>query len=55
MIEILTPAELDRARRAGAVVADTLQTLRSRSTVGTSLLEIDRWTREMIEEAGAQS
>jgi len=55
MIEILTPAELDRAREAGAVVADTLQTLRSRSTVGTSLLEIDRWAREMIEEAGAQS
>ncbi|GGM91691.1 methionine aminopeptidase [Terrabacter tumescens] len=55
MIEILTPAELDRARRAGAVVADTLQTLRSRSTIGTSLLEIDRWAREMIEDAGAQS
>jgi methionyl aminopeptidase len=55
MIEILTATQLDRARRAGAVVADTLQALRSRSTVGTNLLEIDRWAQEMIEAAGARS
>jgi methionyl aminopeptidase len=55
VIEILTPAEVDRARRTGALVARILQTLKARSTVGTNLLEIDRWTRDMIEEAGAQS
>jgi methionyl aminopeptidase len=55
MIEILNPAGLARAKESGALVADILQTLKSRSTVGTNLLDIDRWTRAMIVEAGAQS
>ncbi|WP_152361467.1 type I methionyl aminopeptidase [Microlunatus speluncae] len=55
MIEILNPAEVARGRETGALVADILQTLKRRTTVGTSLLEIDRWTATMIIEAGAQS
>ena len=55
MIEILNAAELGRARRAGALVADILQSLRGRTVVGTNLLEIDRWAKAMIEEAGAVS
>jgi methionyl aminopeptidase len=55
MIEILNPTELVRARATGALVADMLQTLRGRAAVGTNLLEIDRWTRDMIVEAGAVS
>ncbi|MCP3425009.1 type I methionyl aminopeptidase [Rothia sp. AR01] len=55
MIEILNPAEIARARSAGALVARILQTLKGRSVPGVNLLEIDRWTREMIEEAGAVS
>lgn len=55
MIEILTPAELDRARAAGALVGRILQTLKSRVAVGTNLLEIDRWTAALIAEAGAES
>jgi methionyl aminopeptidase len=55
MIEILTPTELARARQTGALVGDILQALRRRSTVGTNLLDIDRWTKAMIVEAGAQS
>ncbi|GGM17400.1 type I methionyl aminopeptidase [Promicromonospora citrea] len=55
MIEILTPTEVDRARDTGALVGDILQTLRRRTTVGTSLLDIDAWARELIAEAGAQS
>ena len=55
MIEILNPTALPRAREAGALVADILQTLKSRSTVGTNLLDIDRWAEAMIVEAGAQS
>jgi len=55
MIEILNPAELSRARQAGALVADVLQTLKRRSTVGTNLLDIDRWAKTMIAEAGAVS
>ncbi|ADX74607.1 methionine aminopeptidase, type I [Pseudarthrobacter phenanthrenivorans Sphe3] len=55
MIEILNPAEVARAREAGALVADILQAMKSRSTVGTNLLDIDDWTRSMINEAGGQS
>ncbi len=55
MIEILSAAELDRARVTGALVGDILHTIRSRTAVGTNLLEIDAWTRAMIQAAGAQS
>ncbi|ONH56354.1 type I methionyl aminopeptidase [Frankia sp. CcI49] len=55
MIEILDPARLARAKEAGALVADILQTLKSQTVVGTSLLDIDRWTKAMIVEAGAES
>lgn len=55
MIEILNPALLARAKDTGALVAEILQTLKGRVTVGTSLLDIDRWTKAMITEAGAQS
>ncbi|UQE75294.1 type I methionyl aminopeptidase [Gordonia sp. PP30] len=55
MIEILNPSELTRARETGAVVGRILQTLRTRSVVGTNLLEIDQWAGEMIADAGAQS
>lgn len=55
MIEILNPTELAKARKSGALVADILHTLKSRCTVGTNLLEIDRWAKAMIVDAGAQS
>jgi len=55
MIEILSPIELPRAKDAGALVAGILQALKSRSTVGTNLQDIDQWTQAMIAEAGAQS
>ncbi|MEV8400469.1 type I methionyl aminopeptidase [Streptomyces niveus] len=55
MIEILNPTLVARARDTGALVADILQTLKSRSTTGTNLLDIDRWAKAMIIEAGAQS
>ncbi|WFE53674.1 type I methionyl aminopeptidase [Micromonospora sp. WMMD1155] len=55
MIEILSPTDLPRARDTGALVAGILQTLKSRSVVGTNLLDIDAWAQRMIVEAGAQS
>lgn len=55
MIEILNRSELARAEQTGALVADILQTLRRRSTVGTNLLDIDRWAKTMILDAGALS
>lgn len=55
MIEILSRAQLARARDTGAVVAEILQTARDRTAVGTNLLEIDAWAASMIDEAGAHS
>ncbi|MER1996311.1 MAG: type I methionyl aminopeptidase [Arthrobacter sp.] len=55
MIEILNAAEVAKARVTGRLVADILQTMKSRATVGTNLLEIDQWTDEMIKDAGAES
>jgi methionyl aminopeptidase len=55
MIEIFSPSELSGARATGALVGRILQTLKNRVRVGTNLLEIDRWAREMILEAGAVS
>ena len=55
MIEVLDADGVARARRTGAVVAHVLQALRTRTTVGTNLLEIDRWAKELILEAGARS
>ena len=55
MIEILNPTRVARARETGALVAHILQTMRERAVVGTNLLEIDGWTRTMIDGAGAQS
>ncbi|KQM26811.1 methionine aminopeptidase [Frigoribacterium sp. Leaf8] len=55
MIEILTPSEIERARATGALVGTILQTLRDRVTVGTNLLDVDSWTKTMIDEAGAVS
>ena len=55
MIEILSPDELRRARDTGALVHRILRTLRDRTRPGTNLLQIDRWARQMIQEAGAVS
>lgn len=55
MIEILNPIELARAKVTGTLVANILQTLKQRSIVGTNLLDIDRWAKTMIIEAGALS
>ncbi|MEV0460722.1 type I methionyl aminopeptidase [Catellatospora methionotrophica] len=55
MIEILDQTELPRARQAGALVSGILQNLKSRATVGTNLLDIDRWAQAMIIDAGGES
>ncbi|MFI5952207.1 type I methionyl aminopeptidase [Cryptosporangium sp. NPDC051539] len=55
MIEILNLSDLPKARAVGALVAGILQSMKSRSAVGTNLLEIDQWTKALIEEAGAES
>jgi methionyl aminopeptidase len=55
MIEILTPAQIDQARVSGALVGDILQSVKARAKVGTNLLEIDEWAKQMILDAGAES
>ncbi|MFW7414522.1 type I methionyl aminopeptidase [Demequina sp. SO4-18] len=55
MIEILSAAEIARARDTGALVGGILEALRERATVGTNLLDIDLWAKQMIAEAGASS
>jgi methionyl aminopeptidase len=55
VIEVFDATELPRARAAGALVAGILAAARSRCEVGTNLLDVDRWAREMIAEAGARS
>lgn len=55
MIEILSTAELSRARETGGLLAGVLQELKNRSRVGTNLLDLDRWAKTMIAEAGAKS
>ncbi|MGP9783718.1 type I methionyl aminopeptidase [Glutamicibacter sp. AOP12-B1-11] len=55
MIEILNSHEAARAKVTGALVGQILQTLRDRSVVGTNLLDINAWAREMILGAGAES
>lgn len=55
MIEIMSPSGLLQAKETGALVAEILQTVKRRCTVGTNLLEIDAWTQAMIADAGASS
>ncbi|GAA3647505.1 type I methionyl aminopeptidase [Microbacterium marinilacus] len=55
MIELRTPAEIERMRPAGRFVAETLAALREDTKVGTNLLAIDRRAHEMIRKAGAES
>ena len=55
MIEILNASELARARVTGSLVGTILHAMKQRSVVGTNLLDLDRWARDMILEAGAIS
>jgi methionyl aminopeptidase len=55
MIEILDTRELAQAKESGALVGGILQTLKGRTAVGTNLLDLDQWTKELIVEAGGQS
>ena len=55
MIEIVSPRGVEAARATGALVAGILADLKGRTTIGTNLLDIDRWTQESIVRAGAVS
>ncbi len=55
MIELRTPAELERMRTAGKFVASVLEATAAASAVGVNLLELDRVAHDMIRKRGAES
>jgi len=55
MIELRTPAEIERMRAAGSFVASVLEATAAASAVGVNLLAIDRLAHEMIRKVGAES
>ncbi|MDR2748677.1 MAG: type I methionyl aminopeptidase [Bifidobacteriaceae bacterium] len=55
MIELKSPAEIEKMRVAGLFIGNTLQHLKSKTKVGSNLLEIDNITKSLIEKAGAKS
>ncbi|MEW1739238.1 type I methionyl aminopeptidase [Nocardia beijingensis] len=55
MVELKSPAEIERMRVAGRFVADVLAELRERARVGANLLDLEAHVRERISERGAQS
>jgi methionyl aminopeptidase len=55
MIELRTPAEIERMRVAGQFVASVLEATRDATKVGVNLLTIDRMAHDMIRAAGAES
>lgn len=55
MIELKTPAEIDRMHVAGRFVAEVLTELAARAEVGVDLLDLERHARSMIDERGAES
>lgn len=52
-ITLKNPAEIDAMRRAGALVAETLQFLRERCRPGVTTAELDRLAYERVTAAGA--
>lgn len=55
MIELRTPAEIDRMRVAGKFAASVLEATAAASAVGVNLLTLDRLAHDMIRKAGAES
>ncbi|MFC4376432.1 type I methionyl aminopeptidase [Nocardia halotolerans] len=55
MVELKTPAEIERMRVTGRFVADVLAGVRERAQVGVNLLELEKYVRERIRERGAVS
>ncbi|MBF6170561.1 type I methionyl aminopeptidase [Nocardia blacklockiae] len=55
MVELKTPAEIERMRVTGQFVAGVLAELRERAQVGVNLLDLEQHVRERIRERGAVS
>ncbi|GAA1076341.1 type I methionyl aminopeptidase [Nocardiopsis composta] len=55
MVTLKSPAELDRMREAGRLVARVLEAVRAAARPGTALKELDALAADLIAEAGAES
>lgn len=55
MIELRTPAEIERMHEAGRFVASVLEAAAAASAVGVNLLTLDRLAHDMIRSRGAES
>nr|MBK7064912.1 type I methionyl aminopeptidase [Deltaproteobacteria bacterium] len=53
-VEILSPREIERMRRAGRCAAETLRAVGARLRAGVSTADIDRWVREDTAARGAR-
>lgn len=53
MIELKSPAQIERMRKAGKIVADTLQLMRETVRPGITTGELDRLAEEYIRKCGA--
>ena len=55
MIELKTPAEIQRMHAAGRFVAEVLSEIGRLADVGINLLDLEHHVRGMIERRGAES
>jgi len=55
VIELKTPAEIDRMRITGRFVAEVLTELTAKAAVGVNLLDLEYHARQMVADRGAQS
>jgi methionyl aminopeptidase len=55
VIELKTPAEIDKMRVTGAFVAEILAEVGDMAKVGVNLMELEHHARRRVEERGAQS
>lgn len=54
VVEILSPSEIERMRRAGRAAAETLAFVGARLRPGVTTAEIDRWVREDTAKRGGK-
>ena len=55
MIELKTPAEIDRMRITGRFVAEVLTELSAKAAIGVNLVDLEYHARQMVADRGAQS
>ncbi|NDK90612.1 type I methionyl aminopeptidase [Gordonia desulfuricans] len=55
MMELKTPAEIDKMAVTGAFVAEVLETLSAKAEPGVNVLDLEKHARTMVADRGAES